>query len=116
MTAKSTEALFDEIEQFISDSRTLLDAGAMMEMQGLEDQVRSLCETVLSLSQQERLAASVRMQKLLNELKTLGEDMVATRDQLADQIRSLSSQKKAAKAYKVADASDAYGKRDGDED
>ena len=116
MIAKSTEILFSEISQFIAESRSLLDSGALMEMHGLDEQVRVLCEAVLQLSQEERVAASVPMQKLLTDLKKLGEDMVISRDKLADEVRQLSSQKKAAHAYKIVDASDSFGKRDDDEE
>ncbi len=116
MTRKAPEDLFNEIEQFIVESKAMLASGAMLEMYGLDDQVRSLCETVLQLSQEDRLACSERMQVLLAELKTLGEAMVANRDQLAEEIRGLSQQKKAVHAYKVADSRDDFGKRDGDEE
>lgn len=114
---KSPETLFTEIEQFIQESRTMLESGALLEMNGLDDQVRSLCETVLQLSQEERIAASERMQHLLKELKALGEAMVEGRDRLADDIRQLGNQKKAAHAYKIADSRDGYGtKSDEDEE
>lgn len=112
MTLKATEQLFAEIGQFITDSRTLLDSGAMMEMQGLDDQVRTLCERIFQLSPEDRIAAAEPMHKLLNDLKEFGEDLVAQRERFADDIRSLSHQKKAAHAYKVVDASDDYGNRE----
>jgi hypothetical protein len=106
MTQKSPAALFDEIEQFVADSRAILDSGAIIEMAGLDDQVRSLCETVLQLSQEDRIG----------DLTQLGEAMVAQRDQLAEEIRNLSTQKKAAHAYKIADSRDGFGQRDDNEE
>lgn len=116
MSAKATDSLFREIEHFISESRKLLQSGDYLEMSGLDDQVRSLCETVLLLSQEERIAYADRLQKLLADLKALGDAMVVQRDQLADEIRSVSHHKKASKAYKIVDASDDYGSRDDDSD
>lgn len=116
MTAQKTEALFSDIEQFIAESRAMLDAGAMLEMAGLDDQVRSLCETVLQLSQDERITYSDRMQHLLAELKNLGESMVETREKLAEDIRRASTQKNATKAYKIADSRDNFGHREDDGD
>jgi len=116
MISKKTETLFNDIEHFVSQSRAMLASGAMMEMHGLDAQVRSLCELVIQLSQEERIAASTRMQHLLGELKSLGESMVETRDQLAEEIRQLSHSKKAAHAYKIADSRDDYGKRADDAD
>lgn len=117
MNAKSASAeqLFDEIERFIEESHAILESGAMMELAGLDDQVRSLCDAVLQLSQGERVTYADRLQKLLGDLKSLGDAMVVQRDQLADELRNVSQQKKAHKAYRVVDASDDYGNRD-DED
>ncbi|MBY0408045.1 MAG: hypothetical protein K2Q01_10160 [Rickettsiales bacterium] len=112
----TAEKLFQEIEQFISESRQILEEGALMEMQGLDLQVRMLCETVLLLSQAERIAYADRMQSLLGQLKELGEAMTASRDNLSEEIRQLNHQKKAAQAYKTADSRDGFGKRDTDEE
>lgn len=115
MIAKSTQNLLTEINRFITESRQLLDSGALMELQGMDDQVRELCERVLELPDEERFAAAEPMQQLLEDLKDLGDAMVRQRDQLAGEISSLTTQKKAATAYKIADASDSYGKRNEEE-
>lgn len=107
-----TQELFARIEQFVSESRAMLAQGTLVDAQGLDEQVYSLCRAVLQLSQQERVAHAERMQELLHGLQALGEDMVAQRDALAGEISQLQAQKKAHKAYKVADASDRYGKRE----
>jgi hypothetical protein len=116
MSSKPTEMLFREIETFITDSSALLDAGDYLELSGLDSQVRTLCEAVLQLSQEERIAYADRLQQLLADLKILGDRMVHQRDQLAEEIRGLSQHKKASKAYKIVDASDDYGSRDDDSD
>ena len=36
------EKLFRDISQFIAESRSMLEAGAIMELAGLDDQVRML--------------------------------------------------------------------------
>lgn len=109
------EKLFDDIAQFISDSRSLLEQGALMELAGLDDQVRTLCEMVLDLSQDDRLRYADRLQYLLGELKALGETMAAQKEQIAKELSNISSHKKATVAYKVVDASDDFGNRDDDE-
>lgn len=112
MSRPSPDALFDGIEQFVADTRRMLEAGAMLNMQGLDDQVRSLCEAVLQLSQEERLLHADRMQQLLADLRVLGDAMVESRDRMADAMRQLSRQKQAVTAYKIADARDDFGRRD----
>jgi hypothetical protein len=89
------EELFDKIAQFIAESRTLLDAGAMIELAGLDDQVRVLGNAVLQLSQDERLQYADRLQQLLGDMNSLGDSMKAHRDRLSDEIRHLSQHKKA---------------------
>lgn len=96
--------LFENVTKFVEDSKTLLASGAAVEMAGLDKQVQSLCTQILGLSQNDRLKYADSLQFLLNELKSLGEDLVTQRDALAHEIRYLSSHKKASVAYKTADA------------
>jgi len=118
MNAKSpaAEKLFDDIAQFIAESRDILESGAIMELNGLDEQVRSLCDAVLQLSQNERITYADRLQQLLGDLKALGDAMVTQRDELAEEMRGVPQHKKAHKAYRIVDASDDYGNRDDDEE
>jgi len=100
------EKLFNDITQFVAESRTLLQEGAVMELAGLEKHVLILCEDVLLLSQDERLHYADRLQQLLAELTSLGEELAAQRDQVAEKMRNLPEHKKATTAYRVVDASD----------
>ena len=109
------EQLFSRIEEFVTQSRELVSHGAMLEIEGLEARIESLCEMVLGLSQEDRLRYADKLQVLLADIGKLGEEMMALRDAMGDEIRSLTSVKKASVAYRVADASDSYGKRKNDE-
>jgi len=100
------EKLFKDIEQFVGDSRKLLQQGAMMELSGLENRVMLLCEEVLLLSQDERLQYSTRLQQLMTDLTALGEEITAQRDTVAEELRQLPNQKKAHAAYKITEAGD----------
>ena len=106
------EKLFKEIERFVADSRGLLGEGAVMELAGLDERVRLLCEQVLMLSGEERARYANLLDGLLNELKTLGEDLKTQQDAVANEIRYLSSHKKASVAYKTADATDGFKKEE----
>ena len=110
----SPDALFDEIDYFITESNTLLDAGSYVELAGLDDNVRNLCEALISLSQEERIAHADRLQKLLWSLNDLEKAMMQRRDDLASQIRGLNNHQKANVAYRTAESSDAF-KRDDEE-
>jgi hypothetical protein len=105
------EALLTKISGFVSESRELLKSDSMMDMQGLEARVQDLCQLVLSLSQDDRVKYADKLQVLLGDIGKLGEEMASLRDAMADEIRSLSKHKKATVAYKVADATDGFGKR-----
>jgi len=114
MTAP-TEKLFDDIAQFIAESNAIIERGAFMELAGLDDQVRTLCDMVLQLSQAERLRYADRLQYLLGELKKLGESMTAERDRVGNEMRGVPEHKKASVAYRVADSRDGFGARDDEE-
>ncbi len=109
---RTTEALFNDISKFISDSRELLKRGAVMELSGLDDNVKELCEEVMRLSQDDRLQHADRLQELFAELKLLGEELSSQRDSLADDIRGASDHKKATAAYRSAPAGDGRGSKE----
>jgi hypothetical protein len=111
---QAPEVLFTKISSFVSESRELLKSDSMMDLQGLEARVQELCKLVLGLSQDDRIKYADKLQVLLGDIGKLGEEMASLRDVMANEIRSISKHKKANVAYKVADASDAFGKRDED--
>lgn len=107
MTAKKAEALFEEISAYIAQSHVLLKDGALLELNGLDGRIQKLCEAVLTLSQDERVQYSDKLQMLFKELHQLGADMAQIRDVIADDLRNISDHRKANVAYKVADNVDA---------
>jgi len=102
---QSTEKLFDGIAQFVADSRMLLEQNRLLELRGLDDQVKLLCEAVLVLSQDERMRHAEQLQQLLADLQALGESLVARRDKLAEEMSQIANHKKANMAYRVVEAS-----------
>jgi len=96
-----TNLLFSNIEQFISDSHSLLAQGAVMELVGLDDRVAELCEAVMQLSQDERIEHAGQLQKLFGDLTLLGNALAEHRDNVAGEIRGLSQHKKASNAYRA---------------
>lgn len=106
MSDATYEKLFDEIEHFIAESHALLEQGAIMEMAGLDSQVKVLCDQVLALSQDDRVRHAKRLQKLLGDLTVLGNSMVAHRDAMAEEIRNLADHQKANVAYRVVEIGD----------
>ena len=105
------EELFSKIAAFVAESRDLVKNGAMLEIEGLESRIDELCNILLNLSQEQRVIYADKLQVLLADIGKLGEEMMALRDVMGDEIRSLTSVKKASVAYRVVDASDGYGSR-----
>lgn len=110
MSESQPEKLFENIESFIAKGRQMLKDDALIDASELEGQVKTLCESVLSLSKEERLSHTDRMQALLTDLTQLGDDMTRQKDTLATQLQQMDQKKKAHQAYARADAVDGYGK------
>jgi len=109
MNVANPEALFEDILQFVAQSRELLKNGAMMDLAGLDSRVMLLCEETLLLSQEQRLHYAERLQQLLGELTSLGKEMTVQRNRIEEEMRSLPQHKKATTAYRVAEESDKEG-------
>ncbi|MEQ1790628.1 MAG: hypothetical protein ABL857_09320 [Rickettsiales bacterium] len=106
--------LFDDVARFVKNSRFLLSEGADLELNGLDTQIQNLCDIVLQLSSGEREKYADLLSELLGELKILGDDLLTRKEALANEIRYLSSHKKASVAYKIADAKASIDDTDSD--
>ncbi|MFO0389257.1 MAG: hypothetical protein ACK502_06010 [Alphaproteobacteria bacterium] len=111
MSAESPEKLFQDVSAFISESRTLLEKGAVMELDGLDAEVRRLCDAVLGLSQEQRIVYADKLQVLMKGLSALGDEMAKQRDAVVSEMRGLNQYRKAHVAYSTADATDDFGKK-----
>ena len=111
---QSPEVLFDKVTQFVNESHALLAAGAFIELAGLDDHVRTLCEALIQLSQAERIQHAQRIQQLLLSISELEKSMMQCRDKMAVEMRGLSTHQKANVAYRTVESIDAY-KRDDEE-
>lgn len=106
MSQPSPEKLFADVEKFVADNRTMLRKGEILDLEGLDEEVVRLCKAVLLLSQEDRLKHADMLQKLLNDLGELGNEMRQERDAVATQIQQLSQHRQAHVAYQKADAVD----------
>jgi hypothetical protein len=107
------EVLFEGISSFIKESHDLVNRGAVMELAGLDENVRRLCEQVLNMTQDDRIRYADKLQQLLGELRQLGEILVQQRDAVSSEFSGATQHRKASVAYNTADATDGYGKKDG---
>jgi len=106
MSKRKPEEMFSDVARFIDESNALIGRGEFMQLAGLDEMVRKLCEEVLTLTPGEREQYADRMQELLVALQKLGETMVQMRDEVSRDINALASHQKANVAYRVAEASD----------
>ncbi len=115
MSVQSPEKLFQDVSAFITESRALLEKGAMMELDGLDAEVKRLCDAVLGLSQEQRIQYADKLQFLMKGLSALGDEMIQQRDAVVLEMRGLNQYRKAHVAYSTADATDAFGKKKEDD-
>ena len=112
MSEATTEELFTEISDFIEKNHTLLRSGAFIELAGFDNYVRELCESLVMLSQEERVQHAQRLQQLLYSLSELEETMMQYRDALSHEIRGLNEHQKANVAYRTVESIDKFKRED----
>jgi len=99
---------FTEMEDYIRICRETIAVCEDVQLTGLDDRIDRLCNLVLALSPDERLQYEERLQTLLADLNSLGEEM---RAQYVG-VTELPKHRNASVAYKTADSRDNFGKRD----
>ena len=114
MSAPKPEKILDEVAAFIAESRALIDKGAFLELDGLDEQVKQLCDMVMGLSKEQRMQCADKMEVLVQELNALAAELTVQREAVASEIRGLGEHRKAHVAYSAADATDAFGKKKDD--
>ena len=109
----STDALFNDIQAFINESKRLLSQGSILQLEGhLDSRVQQLCDQVLALSETERKQYASKLELLMKELQQLGDALTEERDGVSSTMKNISSHRKANVAYRTADATDGFGKKD----
>ncbi len=111
MSTSAPDKLFDDISKFIAESRDLLSRGAVMELDGLDNEVRRLCDAAMQLTPDQRKNYADKLQAMLTGLAALGDEMARQRDATLAEMHGLTEYRKAHVAYTNADATDAFGKK-----
>lgn len=110
-TRPSIDALFSDISQYIADCRALLDSGNVVELSGLDDKIRILCEQTMELTPQDKDVYAERLGVLAVELEALSSALHEQKQMVEREIDQVAGSRKASIAYKVADAVDNFGKK-----
>lgn len=110
--SREPQKLLEEIAVFIMESRKLLENGEIIQLAGMDRQIRALCDEVMSLNSEQRRQYAEPMKKLFDEVKQLGDTMESTRADLLKEIRGVSNHQKANVAYQTSDSLDRRSKQE----
>jgi Na+/phosphate symporter len=94
------ETLFSAISEYIANSNALLEKGALLELKGLDDSVQLMCDTLVAMSQDQRVQYADKLQQLQEDLNKLGQTIVTMRDKLGSEILGTGEHKRASVAYR----------------
>ena len=108
--AKNPQELLEQIHSFIAVTREHMATGGDVELEGLDDKVRELCEAILDMPKPEADHYTNALQELATDLTELRSSMEKAQTEVREQIEGLNLRHKAAKAYKTAEA-DTYKKQ-----
>lgn len=93
------EQVLDGLEQYITAANTMLDAGNMVDLAGLDAVVDALCARVLTLDADAGRAFADKFDALHASLGALQEKMVATQTQIGQELQQTNARQKASRAY-----------------
>lgn len=110
------DQLFEDIAQFIDKSHQALDEGALMELAGMDDEVKALCEEITKISVDQRAQYESKLRKLFDDLQVLGDRMVAMRAEIVKDIQDIPARQKAHIAYRAAKVAGRPEKKDEEEE
>lgn len=97
------EQLQNEINRFLADAREKTGQGDMVDLQGLEEKIRRLCEVILTLQPGEARPYRETLSEIAGELEALRGELEAQQGEVRSQLEGLNLRHKAAKAYKSSE-------------
>jgi hypothetical protein len=105
-----THLLLDQIDDYIRESRQLLERGEVLQLSGLDQKIAFLCEETLKLSDTQRKQYAARFDTMLRELTELGHMLKQRREAVLGEIKASNAHRKAASAYRTAENTPPAGK------
>lgn len=98
--AASPEQLLESIHAYVNVAEELLKTDQIELLEGLDSAVDALCAAIQKMSPEESLRYKDPLEELYGCIDALGKQMQAAQKDIAATIASLSTNKKAAVAYR----------------
>lgn len=104
MVAPKANELLDELNTFLDEAEAHLQKGGDVDLAGVEEQVKALCEAAQALPVGEGAAFADKLEALFNRFSALQEELKLQFESVKGELSVLSLRSKAVKAYAVNDA------------
>lgn len=103
MSKEDVQALLASLNEYIADAKDIVERGEYMELAGLDERVKTLCDSVMSLKVEESMSFADELDATMKELDSLQKMFVQSRDKLASDMQDVGKHKQAAVAYKQSE-------------
>lgn len=101
---KDPSALIAAIGEYIDEAQQLVTTRETVSLAGLDAAVAVLCQRVQALTPLERQHYHVQFEQLTQQLSQLEQSMTAAKDEVAQALMSVNTQRKANLAYSMSKA------------
>ncbi len=102
---ETIHSLLTVIWEQLNANEKALKENTPFQTDGLEDKVKDICEKVTSLPSEQALTFEPELNKIIDFLTTLSEQMKVQQDLLKEESKALNQREKAMNAYKKKSAS-----------
>ncbi len=103
MTQSAQQAL-QEVDDYIKKANSILESGEYMELEGLDDKVRGLCETIAHMTPEEAKEYKDTLTRLMQDLDGLQSSLNNSKDKLKEELAGVQTHSQANHAYRKSSA------------
>lgn len=102
-SASNARQLVDELKDYIETARGYVEKGDFVKLEGLDVQVRDMCDVIAHLTVDEARQFRDELDQIMIELDALQQSFVASRDALGQGLSEVGKHKQASMAYKQSE-------------
>lgn len=103
VSRQDVKELFDGIRAYVAQAKEICAKGDYLELEGLDDQVKTLCEGVMHMPVEDSMTIKDDLQTMMAELDELQTLFEKSKDKLAHDMRGVEKHKQASLAYKQSE-------------